>query len=191
MTQSNAPETKYFDLHTTGIGYLNRIRQVTVRKGSPFMAVTVAALHGAADDVQYTWIDCKVAGGEAERLVRRCQQAESAGRKVLVAFRTGDLWIDTFTYDKGEKKGQTGASLKGRLLFLSWIRIDGEQVYQAPAKEHATAPGDVGSDGDSQTGNSADDSFGEEPSTELDTPFDAMPSSPSPAEQNVRPEAVA
>lgn len=135
MTQSNAPATKYFDLHTSGIGYLNRIRQVTVRKGSPFLAVTVAALHGSSDEVQYTYIDCKVAGGEAERLVRRCQQAESENKKVLVAFRIGDLWIDTFTYDKGDKKGQTGASLKGRLLFINWIRIDGELVYQTPPKD--------------------------------------------------------
>ena len=28
--------TKYFDLHTTGLGYLNRIRQVTPRDGKPF-----------------------------------------------------------------------------------------------------------------------------------------------------------
>ncbi|WP_397453238.1 STY4534 family ICE replication protein [Pseudomonas sp. NA-150] len=140
MTQSTTNETKYFDLHTHGIGYLNRIREVSVRKGNPFMAVTVGALHGASDQVEYTYIDCKVAGGEAEKLVRRCQHAESAGKKVLVAFRIGDLWVDTFTYEKGEKKGQTGASLKGRLLFISWIRIDGEQVYQAPTRDENPEP---------------------------------------------------
>jgi len=134
MTQSNTNETKYFDLHTTGIGYLKRIREVSVRKGNPFMAVTIGALHGAADDVEYTYIDCKVSGGEAEKLVRRSQQAEAAGKKVLVGFRVGDLWVDTFVYDRGEKKGQTGASLKGRLLYISWIKVDGEMVYQAPAK---------------------------------------------------------
>lgn len=135
MTQPLTNETKYFDLHTNGIGYLNRIREVSVRKGNPFMAVTIGALHGAADEVEYTYIDCKVTGGEAEKLVRRCQQAESAKKKVLVAFRVGDLWVDTFTYEKGEKKGQPGASLKGRLLSLSWIRIDGELVFPAQAKE--------------------------------------------------------
>jgi hypothetical protein len=140
MTQSHTNDTKYFDLHTSGIGYLNRIREVSVRKGNPFMAVTVAALHGAADEVEYTYIDCKVAGGEAEKLIRRCQQAEGAKKKVLAAFRIGDLWVDTFTYEKGEKKGQPGASLKGRLLFLSWIRIDGELVYQAPTKESTSEP---------------------------------------------------
>jgi hypothetical protein len=140
MTQPLTNETKYFDLHTNGIGYLNRIREVSVRKGTPFMAVTIGALHGAADEVEYTYIDCKVTGGEAEKLVRRCQQAESAKKKVLVAFRVGDLWVDTFTYDKGEKKGQSGASLKGRLLSISWIRIDGELVHPAQSQEDAPEP---------------------------------------------------
>ncbi|HCE3964969.1 TPA: DUF3577 domain-containing protein, partial [Pseudomonas aeruginosa] len=38
-------------------------------------------------------------------------------------------------YEKGEKKGQSGASLKGRLLFISWIKVDGTTVYDA--KEEA------------------------------------------------------
>ena len=57
-TQNN----QYFDLHTSGIGYLNRIRNVTVRKGKPFLAVTVAALHGATENIEYTYIDCRVTG---------------------------------------------------------------------------------------------------------------------------------
>jgi hypothetical protein len=54
-----------------------------------------------------------------------------AGKKVLVAFRIGDIRTEAFTYEKGEKKGQAGASLKGRLLFLNWIKVDGETVYEA------------------------------------------------------------
>ena len=43
---------KYFDLHTTGIGYLNRVREVTPEEGTPFLAVTIAAIHGSVTDVQ-------------------------------------------------------------------------------------------------------------------------------------------
>jgi len=89
MTQTN--ESKYFDLHTTGIGYLNRIREVEVRKGKPFLCVTVAALHGAADDVEYSYIDCKVSGSEAERITRLYWPSLSAGKKVLISFRIGDI----------------------------------------------------------------------------------------------------
>lgn len=141
MTYSNTNETQYFDLHTTGIGYLNRIREVEVRKGKPFMAVTVAALHGASDEVEYSYIDCKVSGSDAEKLVRRCKASVTAGKKVLIAFRIGDIWAEAFTYTKGDKKGETGVSLKGRLLFISWIKIDGETVYEAKPKEEKSSTG--------------------------------------------------
>lgn len=140
MTQPNAQPTTYFNLHTHGIGYLNRVREVPVRRGQPFMACDIAALHGASDDVEYTRFDCKVAGGEAERLVRQYMPDVQAERKVLIAFRIGDLWTDAFVYEKGERQGQPGASLKGRLIFIEWIRVDGQPVYKAPARTETSAP---------------------------------------------------
>lgn len=132
--------TTYFNLHTVGIGYLNRVREVQVRRGQPFMACDIAALHGATDAVEYTRFDCKVAGGEAERLIRLYMDAVKAEKKVLLSFRIGDLWIDPFLYEKGEKQGQPGASLKGRLLFIDWIKVNGTFEYKAPARQEATAP---------------------------------------------------
>ena len=136
MSTSHTSEAKFFDLHTTGIGYLNRIREVKPRgKGKPFMAVAIAALHGSTDEVEYSYIDCNVVGTEAEKLIRRCQVAVDAEKKVLASFRVGDIWADAFTYEKGDKKGQPGASLKGRLLFIGWIKVDGETVYEAKPKD--------------------------------------------------------
>lgn len=142
MSQVATSEAKFFDLHTTGIGYLHRIREVQVRRGKPFMACDISALHGSADDVEYTRIDCRVSGEAADKLVRRCWEAVNTEKKVLVAFRIGDLWIDPFLYEKGEKKGQPGASLKGRLLFLAWIKVDGELVYKAKPKDEVDASDD-------------------------------------------------
>jgi hypothetical protein len=155
MSNNQTNETKFFDLHTTGIGYLNRIREVKPRgKGKPFMAVTVAALRGSSDNTEYSYIDCNVVGAEAEKLIRRSQAAVDAGKKVLVSFRIGDIWTDSFIYEKGEKQGQPGASLKGRLLFIGWIKIDGETVYQAKPKDSAEPlpPEDVGTGDDSEDG---------------------------------------
>ncbi|MGH8432349.1 MAG: DUF3577 domain-containing protein, partial [Solimonas sp.] len=53
---------------------------------------------------------------------------------VLIGFRLGDLWTDIFTYSKGKNAGQQGVSLKARLLFVSWIKVDGEMVYKAEPK---------------------------------------------------------
>ncbi|RCV86948.1 STY4534 family ICE replication protein [Billgrantia montanilacus] len=134
MTTQNA-STGFFDLHITGLGYLNRIREVTPKRGNAFWACDIAALTGAADDVSYTRFDCRVSGREAERLVKRCEQAVNMDKKVLIGFRLGDLWTDTFVYQKGKRQGETGVSLKARLLFVSWIKINGDMVYQAPRRD--------------------------------------------------------
>jgi len=141
MTQPTTQAVSYFNLHTQGIGYLNRVREVQVRRGQPFMACDIAALHGHIDDVEYTRFDCKVSGGEAERLVREHMADVAAERKVLIGFRIGDLWTDAFMYEKGERQGQPGASLKGRLIFIDWIKVDGQSVYKAPARPQANADG--------------------------------------------------
>lgn len=93
MTQSFTNETKYFDLHTRGIGYLCRAREVSVTRAEPYLAVTVAALHGAAHDVEYTYIDCRVTGAEADTLIRHCKEEINSGDKVLISFTIGDIWI--------------------------------------------------------------------------------------------------
>lgn len=130
MSQSN--ESKYFDLHTTGIGYLNRIRDVKPKKGSGFLACTVAALHGDMNDAEYSYIDCVVSGSEAQKLVRRCTDAVEARKKVLISFRIGDTWADAYLKD-----GEPRAQLKGRLLFINWIKVDQIEVYHAPEREKA------------------------------------------------------
>jgi len=148
MTAANttANEVKYFDLHTTGIGYLGRIREVKLKKGQPFWACTIAALLGeckardSQEKREYTYFDCNVVGVEAEKLIKRCAPAVAAGKKVLVGFVIGDIHLDRFVYDKGEKKGETGVSLKGRLLRIRWIKIDGVMQWQEPPKDVQDTP---------------------------------------------------
>lgn len=127
-------EKSYFDLHITGLGYLNRIREVKPKKGDAFLACDITALNGPSDSPEYRRFDVRVSGSEAQHLVRRCEQAVEAERKVLIGFRLGDLWADTFTYSKGKRAGEQGVSLKARLLFVSWIKVDGELVHKAEPK---------------------------------------------------------
>jgi hypothetical protein len=132
MTTSS--EKTYFNLHITGLGYLNRIREVTPKKGESFLACDIAALNGPSDTPEYRRFDVRVSGSEAQHLIRRCIDAVAAEKKVLIGFRLGDLWTDTFTYAKGERAGQPGVGLKARLLFVSWIKVDGQLVYKAEPK---------------------------------------------------------
>lgn len=143
-------EKKFFDLHIDGVGYLNRIRQVKPKRGEPFLACDVSALVGPADAVEYRRFDCRVSGKDAQHLIQRCEQAVAEEKKVLVGFRLGDLWTDIFTYSKGPKEGQTGVSLKARLLLIRWIKVDGEMVYTAAPKSDETTRGDAAGSEDTE-----------------------------------------
>ena len=140
-TAGKSAETHYFDLHTTGVGYLNRPREVPLKKGS-FLAVEIAALRGEASDVEYTRFDCRVSGTEAQTVIRNLKPEIEAQKKVLIGFKIGDLYPTTFVYDKGERKGQTGISLKAHLLRITFVKFDGKLVYQAP-RENGAAPAET------------------------------------------------
>lgn len=126
-------ETKYFDLYTTGIGYLSRVREVTNTNGNPFLSITLAALRGNADDAQYTHFDCVVSGQQAKDLVRQLQPAVDGDRKVLVGFLLNDLYGQPFVFQNGEKAGDAGVNLKARLLRIEWAKVDGISVYTRSA----------------------------------------------------------
>jgi len=142
MTNStqNQNTTKYYDLHVHGVGYVNRIREVPVKHGDSFWACDISALHGAEDGIEYTRFDCRVSGSEAAKLIKRLDKACQEEKKILIGFKLGDLYAESFVYRKGNKQGETGVSLKARLLYISWIRVDGEPVYTAPAKTETAEP---------------------------------------------------
>ena len=132
---SNNESSIYFDLHTTGIGYLNRVREVTPKEGTPFLSVTIAALRGSVDNVQYTHFECRVSGRKAQQVVRQVKPAVEGKLKVLIGFTLSDLYAETFTFKSGDKAGETGVSLKARLLRVSWAKVDGQPFYKE--QEHA------------------------------------------------------
>ena len=127
---TNEP-TKYFDLHTDGLGYLNHIREVTPKEGTPFLSATIAALRGSVDNVQYTHFECRVSGKQAQDIVRKLKPAVEDKSKVLIGFTLSDLYAEVFTFKSGDKAGETGISLKARLLRIAWAKVDGEPFYTA------------------------------------------------------------
>ena len=130
---SNEETSKYFDLYITGLGYLNRIREVTPQEGKPFWSVTIAALRGSTDEAQYTYFECRVSGKQAQEIVRQLKPAVEGDRKVLIGFTLSDLFAEAFTYKNGDKAGETGISLKARLLRVGWAKVDGESFYSDKA----------------------------------------------------------
>lgn len=157
--QANTP--KYFDLHTSGIGYLRRVREVNPTgtkgrsKAKPFLACSISAFYGEAgdqDSINYTYFDVKVVGEKAKEVVRDLQEAANdKNRKVIIVFKLGDLYVDTFTYTQGDRAGQTGFQLKGRLLQIKMAKVDGETVYVASDEAEEGANTDQ-QDGQERTG---------------------------------------
>ncbi len=130
---SNAHQ-EYFNLHTTGIGYLNRLRKVEPKRGEAFYAVSLSALHGKVDDPEYTRFDCRICAREAQQRVLSLEPAITDDKPVLVGFKIGDIYPEAFEYRSGDKQGQTGCVIKGRLLQIRWAKIDGEHVFAEPLR---------------------------------------------------------
>ena len=123
---SNQPS--FFNLHVEGVGYLNRIRTIKPKKGQEFLACHVAALRGSDKDVSYTKFDCRVSGADAQEVVRRLQADVAAEKTVIIGFRIADIYPEMFTFEKGERKGQPGVALKGRLLRIKFAKVNGESI---------------------------------------------------------------
>ena len=128
---STAEKAKYFDLHTQGLGYLNRVREITPKEGEPFTSVIIAALRGNVDNVQYTLFECRVSGKKAQEIVQRLKPAVEDDKKVLLGFTLSDLYSEIFTFKNGDNAGKMGVSLKARLLRIAWAKVDGQPVYSA------------------------------------------------------------
>lgn len=124
----SAPKSSFFNLHVEGVGYLNRVRAVKPKKGREFLACTVSAMRGSTDDIGYTKFDCRVSGAAAQKIVEFLEPWVASEKTVLVGFRIGDIYPELFTYEKGEKAGQPGVSIKGRLLRIKFAKVDGIAV---------------------------------------------------------------
>lgn len=115
MTSTTSNPKSYFDIHTSGLGYIQRVREVPVkggRKAMPFLACTVVALVGPATNPTRRYFDVRVSGAEAKQLVQPYIGIDDLQQRLLVRFRLGDLWIDPFRRPSGDP----AASIKARLL---------------------------------------------------------------------------
>lgn len=144
-SSSSNNSKEFFDLHTRGIGYLNRTRIVNAkgkggRRGDSFLACSINALHGDANDPNTSLFDCRVSGTDAQEIVQALMPEVDANRRVLIAFCIGDIYAHTYER-KAKEQGadhrwhetgemETAALIKGRLLQITHVKVDGEVVYE-------------------------------------------------------------
>jgi Protein of unknown function (DUF3577) len=160
--------TPAFNLILEGIGYLNRIRTVAVKKGPSYQACTIKALMGVGDDVEKLEVDCKIVGKQALASIELLKSAVADKRKVIVGFRVGDPKPDWYEYTNSENKTETRACLKARLLILTFAKVDGQRVElpgferreSVPAQESDAPAGQPSAANDAPSSNGIEDDSG-------------------------------
>ena len=156
-TQSQ--EQQFFNLHTSGIGYLSRVRWVDAsrrnggRRAEPFLSCAINALRGSSDDVQYTYFDMKVVGEEAIQVIADLEAAANSQSKVLVAFKAADIYVHSYERRKRDQSGrqtdqtELATLIKGRLIQITMAKVNGELVYQREELPEGGDSVDAGEDG--------------------------------------------
>ncbi|WP_130537730.1 DUF3577 domain-containing protein [Thiomicrorhabdus indica] len=124
---NNQANSNFFNLHMNGLAYVNRMRDVTPKKGKPFTSVTLAFLRGSSDSVEYTYVDCIIRGSDALDLLKQWKESiNNEKQKVLVTAKVGDVYPETYV-----SNGTTKAAIKGRLLSIDMMKVDGDLVFEA------------------------------------------------------------
>ncbi|MFT3819824.1 MAG: DUF3577 domain-containing protein [Rubrivivax sp.] len=127
MSQAQSNQVTAFDLITTGVGYLNRVRDVAVKKGPGYLACTINAMMGTGEDVEYLSFDCRVVGAIAKDVVQQLRADVDAKHKVIVGFRCGDAKPDSYEIERdGKTEVRTG--MKARLLQVTFAKVNGQRV---------------------------------------------------------------
>lgn len=122
--QSQQP--KFYDLITTGMGFVSRIRPVTgKRKGAkPSLYCKVSVPLGPEKECKWTSIDCRVCGVETVDLINSLKARVAQGVKPAIVFSIGDIYGDAFEYGD-----ELRAQFKGRLIRA-----------ELPARDEPTKP---------------------------------------------------
>ncbi len=126
----NGTTKKYNDLHTTAIGYLNRVRTVTPRQGDSYQAVSFTALMGEVTNPKYVYYDCNRAFGAAlDKLIMLKDAINDDAKKVFVRVKLGDGYPDSYVI-KDNKTGEETRRhvIKCRLLGITYASINGVEV---------------------------------------------------------------
>ena len=138
---NDAQKKEFFDLHTTGVGYLNRARTVTPNQGQPYEAVTIAALRGSKDNPSYSYFDTSIVGSDAADFVQEHKDAiNDRNIKVLVRFKVGDGEATSYEVKSGNNKGKRNHVIKSRLLQITWAKINGQVVLEPPVSIKSDTP---------------------------------------------------
>ena len=130
-------DTKYYDITIRGVGNLYRPRIVKPKEGNnnEYKAIDINMLNGHEDNVKYVRFSTKIVGNHAKEVLTRhwdrLVKADRDGQEILAQAVITDPRPASYQ----TKQGEVRHYIQGRLVWLSFIRIDGEEIYKAPPRE--------------------------------------------------------
>jgi Protein of unknown function (DUF3577) len=146
---------EYIDCLTKGIGYASRIRRIEKssdgkRLVQPFWSVKINMMSGQKGAVDYLAYDVKSTSKEIDDLLAQFKVIadetkivdgqEMSANRILFRATIGDAYPHAYTLTRGPRAGEQRLEMKGRLVRIHSILVNGETVYREPAKEAAPQP---------------------------------------------------
>ena len=130
MSYNQSNDNRYFNLHLEGFANLYDARTITPKQGQsfePFLQVRATFLQGKADDAQPVFVDLKVTGKKAKKIIEKFQsQIANRDMKVNAVLKAGDL---RFTVGKPKESGQEHRVFtSARLLSVKHLKVDGQKI---------------------------------------------------------------
>ncbi|MEE9493038.1 MAG: DUF3577 domain-containing protein [Gammaproteobacteria bacterium] len=129
----------YYNNQYTGVAYINRIRMVPVSRGDDFRALTLSVKSGKKDPETgkaelTTQLDCKIVGTQAiamfDRLLDKVDYTGDKKPVISASFQVGDIYPDGYVSKTGENAGKQQFVMKGRLLKLQHVYLNGERFAE-------------------------------------------------------------
>lgn len=136
QTNANRTDKQYFNLHLEGFANLYNARWIQPKQGQsfePFLQVRGVYLQGRHDSAQPLFIDFKVTGTVAQKVIEHYMGSISdETQKVSAVVKCGDLRYTVKSYDDGHGPR---VFTSARMLTIKWLKVDGEVIDLRPFQE--------------------------------------------------------
>jgi len=134
--QSNRskPQKQWINTSIAAVAYLQDFREIT--KGErTFMVCDLNLVENTSKGNIYHRCSCYVVGEEAQKRLWELDQDLEEERQILMGVLMRGLKPQIFEYDQGKRKGDLAVSFQSSLMYIDWIRVDGEQIYKVQPED--------------------------------------------------------
>ncbi|MGS2722130.1 DUF3577 domain-containing protein [Porticoccus sp. GXU_MW_L64] len=128
---NNADNSHYFNQYSSGIAYVNALKEFKASDGSLRYGVKLAVLQGPVDNVHYEYHDLIITSEVTlNALLAQKEDINNEDVKVIAHFNMSNPRSKSFIYKSGKKVGQIGTSIGGFLTRIFYLKVDGNEVYK-------------------------------------------------------------